>query len=124
MQTNISTLTLSIAAAGALAANRFVTQVGAYPAAAGGACFGVTRTSAAASGDLVPVDVQGTAIVEAGDAISAVDTALMVGTDGRVVPLAGLSKTPVGRAMGTAAAAGDFIEVLLVPSAGLSTPAA
>ena len=121
MTGNVSTLTLTVTAAVALAACRFVTQAGAYPAA-GAAAFGVTRSSAEAAGDLVPVDVQGTAIVEAGDAISAVDTALMVGTDGRVVPLAGLSKTPVGRAMGTAAAAGDFIEVLLVPSAGLSTP--
>ena len=49
MSGNISTLTLTVAAAGALAANRFVTQAGAYPSA-GAAAFGVTRTSAAAAG--------------------------------------------------------------------------
>ena len=121
MQTNISTLTLTVAAGGALAANRFITQVGAYPTA-GAAAFGVTRTSAAASGDLIPVDVQGTAIVETGAAITA-DAALMVDAEGRVVPLTTGSKSPVGRAMGAAAAAGAFIEVLLVPSAGLVSSA-
>lgn len=121
MSGNISTLTLTVAAAGALAANRFVTQAGAYPAA-GAAAFGVTRTSAAAAGDLVPVDVQGTAIVETGDAVTK-DGALMVDSAGRVVPLTVGSKSPVARAMETAGAAGAFIEVLLVPSAGLVTPA-
>lgn len=122
MNGNISLLTLTVAAAGALAANRFVTQAGAYPSA-GAAAFGVTRTSAAAAGDLVPVDVQGTAIVEVGTGGVTKDTALMAAADGTVVPLAGLSKSPVARAMETAAA-GALIEVLLVPSAGLLTPAA
>ena len=45
MTGNISTLTLTVAAASALAACRFVTQDGAYPAA-GAAAFGVTRSSA------------------------------------------------------------------------------
>lgn len=121
MSGNISTLTLTVAAAAALASARFVTQAGAYPAA-GAAAFGVTRTSAAQAGDLVPVDVQGTAIVETGAAITA-DAALMVDAEGRVVPLTTGSKSPVGRAMGAAAAAGAFIEVLLVPSAGLVSSA-
>ena len=122
MSGNISTLTLTVAAAVALAANRFVTQAGAYPAA-GAAAFGVTRTSAAAAGDLVPVDVQGTAIVEVGTGGVTKDAALMVDATGCVVALSGLSKSPVGRTMG-AASAGGLVEVLLVPSAGLLTPAA
>ena len=117
MTGNISTLTLTVAAAGALAASRFVTQAGAYPAA-GAAAFGVTRTSAAAAGDLVPVDVQGTAIAEAGAAIT-LDAPLMLDATGRVVPLSGSGKAPVGRAMEAAGAAGAFVEVLLVPSAGV-----
>lgn len=121
MTGNISTLTLTVAAAGALAASRFVTQAGAYPSA-GAAAFGVTRTSAAAAGDLVPVDVQGTAIVEVGTGGVTKDAALMVDATGCVVALSGLSKSPVGRAM-EAGAAGAFVEVLLVPSAGLLTPA-
>lgn len=117
MSANIAILTLTVAAAGALAANRFVTQDGAYPAA-GAAAFGVTRTSAAAAGDLVPVDVQGTAMVEVGTGGVTKDAALMVDATGCVVALAGAGKSPVGRALG-AASAGGFVEILLVPSAGL-----
>lgn len=118
---NIATLTLTVSAAGALAQARFITQAGAY-AAAGAAAFGVTRTSAGAAGDLVPVDVQGTTVVETGAAVT-LDAALMVDATGRVVPLTVGSKAPVGRAMEAAAAAGGFIEILLVPSAGLVSAA-
>lgn len=121
MSGNIATLTLTVVAAAALSANRFVTQAGAYPEA-GAAAFGVTRTSAAQPGDLVPVDVQGTAIVETGAAITA-DAPLMVDAEGRVVPLTVGAKSPVGRAMGAATGAGALIEVLLVPSAGLVSSA-
>lgn len=112
---NIAILTLTVAAAGALAACRAVTQAGAYPAA-GGKAFGITRTSAEAAGDLVPTDVQGTAIVETGAAIS-FDADLMVDAQGRVVPLTVGAKYPVARAMQAAAGAGAFIEVLLLPGA-------
>lgn len=118
---NLSILTLTVAAAGELAANRFITQAGAYPTA-GAAAYGVTRTSAAAAGDLVPTDVLGTAIVETGAAVTK-DVALMVDSSGRVVPLTVGSKSPVARAMEAAGAAGAFIEVLLVPSAGLVSAA-
>lgn len=121
MSGNKSTLTLTVTAAAALAACRFVTQAGAYPAA-GAAAFGVTRSSAEAAGDLVPVDVQGTAIAEAGAAIT-LDAPLMVDATGRVVPLTVGSKSPVGRAMQAATAAGQQIEILLVPSAGLVSAA-
>jgi len=119
---NISTLTLTVVASGAVSAERFVTQSGGYPAA-GGVAFGVTRTSAAQAGDLLPVDVLGTSIVEAGAAVT-LDAALMVDAQGRVVPLTVGSKSPVARALGAAAAAGERIEVLLVPSAGLVSAAA
>lgn len=119
---NISTLTLTVVANAAVSAERFVTQSGGYPTA-GGVAFGVTRTSAAQAGDLLPVDVQGTSIVEAGAAIT-VDAALMVDAQGRVVPLTVGSKSPVARALGAAAGAGERIEVLLVPSAGLVSAAA
>lgn len=121
MTGNVSTLTLTVTAAVALAACRFVTQAGAY-LAAGAAAFGVTRSSAEAAGALVPVDVQGTAIAEAGAAIT-LDAPLMVDATGRVVPLTVGSKSPVGRAMQAATAAGQQIEILLVPSAGLVSAA-
>lgn len=121
MSGNFPLLTLTISAAGALAANRFITQAGAYPAA-GAAAIGVTRTSAAAAGDLVPTDVQGTTIVETGAAVTK-DAALMVDAAGRVVPLTVGSKSPVARALDSAGTAGAFIEVLLIPSAGLVSAA-
>lgn len=121
MTGSISLLALTVTAASALKACRFVTQAGAYPAA-GAAAFGVTRTSAEQAGDLVPVDVHGTAIVEAGAAITA-DTPLMVDATGRAVALSGAGKSPVARSMEAASAAGAFIEVLLVPSAGLVSAA-
>ena len=62
-------LTLTIAATATLTANRFVTVGGAVCGAAGDA-LGVVRT-AATSGDKVPVDVAGTAVVEAGGTIAA-----------------------------------------------------
>lgn len=115
---NISILTLTVVAGGAVAAERFVTQSGSYPAA-GAVAFGVTRTSAAQAGDLLPVDVLGTSIVETGAAVT-LDTALMADAQGRAVPLAaGGKSSPAARAMGAAAGAGERIEVLLVPSAGL-----
>ncbi len=109
---NISTLTLTVMAAAALAANRFVTTAGAYPAA-GGLALGTSRTSGAI-GDAVPVDVEGTALVEASAAI-AVDAGVQSLADGRAVTLT--SGTALGRALTPAAAAGEIIEVLLIPAA-------
>ncbi len=112
---NISSLTLTIAAAGALAAARFVTQAGAYPAA-GAAAIGVTRSSAAAAGDLVPVDVSGTGEAESGAAF-AKDVPLMVDATGRVVAHTATNKA-VGRSMKAATGAGEIVEVFLAVGAG------
>ncbi|MGP1664483.1 MAG: capsid cement protein, partial [Rhodanobacter sp.] len=61
-------LTLSVLATAAIVANTFVT-VGGAVAALKGNTFGVARTNGA-SGDLVPVDVLGTAQVIASAAIA------------------------------------------------------
>ena len=110
---NISILTLTVAAAGAIAENRFVTQAGAYPAAAAKG-FGVSRAAAAAAGELLAVDVHGTAVVEAGGAFVK-DAALELDATGRVVTKA--AGVAVARAMEASAAAGAFVEVLLTPTA-------
>lgn len=107
---NTSLLTLTIAAAAALSANRFVTAGGAVPSANGNA-VGVTRTSAGAAGDLVPVDAVGTAMVEASAAISA-GAAVATTNDGRAVTFS--TGVTVGRALTAATAAGQLIEVLLI----------
>ncbi len=113
MTPNISLLCLSRTAAVTLAANRFIEADGTYPNA-GGPAFGVTRSSAEV-GDQVPVDVLGTAAVEAGAAI-AVNAVLKVDATGRVVTH-DATNTKVGIALSSASAAGELVEVFLIPNA-------
>lgn len=115
---NIALLTLTVAAAGALAANRFVEQDGSYPSA-GGSAFGVTRSSAGAAGDLVPVDVLGTAVVELGADV-AKDALVMANATGLAVPSTSGGKVTLGRAL-EAGVNGGFIEILLIPNGGFVT---
>lgn len=114
MQGSISLLVLNVVAGGALATARGVTFAGAYPSA-GAAIYGVTRTLAAASGDLVPVDAIGTALVESGGTVTA-GAAVKVDATGRVVDHDS-TNVKVGRALTGAGAAGTLCEVLLFPSA-------
>ncbi len=110
---NLAILTLTVAAAGAVAANRFVTAAGAYPSAAAKG-LGATRSAATAAGELLPVDVLGTTVVEAGGAF-AKDAALELDATGRVVVRS--SGVGVARALEASAGAGAFVEVLLTPAA-------
>ena len=113
---NISLMTLTVVAAAALVANRFVLTAGTYPAA-GGIALGVTRSDGGV-GDLVPVDVLGTAVVVAGAAIAA-DVPVMVTAEGKVITHDGDGdKHAVGRSL-EAAADGALVEILLVPTAGV-----
>lgn len=114
MQGSISLLVLNVIAGGALAVARFVTPAGAYPAA-GGAAHGVTRTSADAAGDLVPVDVLGTAIVESGGVVTN-GGPVKVDNTGRVVDHDS-TNVKVARALNGATGAGQMVEVLLIPNA-------
>jgi len=117
MNPSLPILTLTVIASAALQNARAVTQAGAYPAA-GGLAFGITRTDGAV-GDPVPVDVQGTAIVQAGATFSK-DVPLMVGTDGKLIAHDGDGdKHAVARSMEAATAVDQLVEVLLVPSSGL-----
>jgi hypothetical protein len=112
---NIALLTLTVTAAAALSANRGVTTAGAVPAA-GANIAGITRTSAAASGDLVPVDALGTTIAESGAAI-AVGARLEVDNVGRVITLdAGVCVGAMAPGQAAAGAAGQFVEIVLIPN--------
>lgn len=111
MSQSHSILTLSVTAAVAITAGLFVTATGALATAAGNA-FGVARSDAAV-GDLCPVDVLGTAQVTAAAAIAA-GAHVEVGASGKAATLA--SGKAVGVALEAAAAAGDTIEVLLIPN--------
>ena len=108
----ISILTLTVLASATVAANRFVTALGAYPAA-GGSAHGVTRSSGV-SGDLLPVDVMGTTEVESGGVVTA-GSVVMVDATGRVVDQTS-TNVKVGRALTGAAAAGTPVEVFLFPN--------
>lgn len=106
-------LTQSVVASGAIVANRFVTPV-LDQAVAGEYILGVART-AAADAALVPVDVLGTTVVEAGAAIAAGAT-VKPDANGKAITWA-TSGAKVGIALEAAAADGDLIEILLTPVA-------
>lgn len=111
-QAAIPVLTLTIAASGTIATQRFVTPAGAQ-AGADANVLGVTRV-AAVSGDKIPVDVLGTTMVEAGAAV-AVNATLKSDGSGRAITWAS-SGAKVALALMAAGAAGDMIEVLLIPN--------
>jgi hypothetical protein len=112
MKQSISLLTLTIAAVGAIVAHRFVTPAG-DQAVAGENTLGVART-AADDGDNVPVDVVGTAVVEAGAAFSK-GASLKVDANGKAI-LWATSGAKVAVALEAAGADGDLVEVLLIPN--------
>lgn len=101
----------SLIATAALTQARAVSHAGAVPAA-GARCLGFAKTGAAI-GERVAVEVVGTTVAEAGAAI-ANGAALELDASGRVVTRS--SGATVGSALGTAAAAGDKIEILLIPN--------
>lgn len=113
-QQSIPILTLSDTATAAVSANTFIGWGGA-PLASGATskAKGVARSDAAI-GEVFPVDVLGTAIVIASGAISKGD-ALEVAAGGQAATSAGTNPV-VARALQAAAAAGDLIEVFLLPA--------
>lgn len=106
--------TATVTSTSALTANRFVTTTGAVPAA-GANALGVARAPALAAGESVPVDVLGTAVVQAGAAIAA-GAAVECDASGRAITKA--AGATLGRlAPGEVATAlGDFVEVVLIPN--------
>jgi hypothetical protein len=108
-----SILAKTFTASGAVTAERFVTSAGAQVASAGAAAIGVARMGAA-SGERMTVDLLGTAIIEAGGAITA-GAAVKAGADGRALTYD--TGTKAGIALQAATAPGQRIEILLLPAA-------
>jgi hypothetical protein len=108
----VGILPLPMVLTGTVAEARFVTPAGAQ-AGADANTYGVSR-SAGVSADRITVDVLGTAIVEAGAAISAGAT-LKSDASGRAITWA-TSGAKVALALEAAGASGQFIEVLLIPN--------
>lgn len=109
---SIPLLTLSVIASGTIAPHRFVTRLGSQ-AGADATTLGVSE-SAATVGVLTPVDVIGTTIIESGAAFSLGDT-LKSDSSGRGIPWV-TSGAKVAVALQAATAAGQFVEVLLLPN--------
>jgi hypothetical protein len=110
---NTALLSLTVAAAGVIAAYRFVTPGGAQ-AGADANTLGAARYAAGAAGEKIAVDVLGTTIIEAGAAITAGAT-VKADASGKAITWAA-SGAKVGLALQAATAAGDLIEVLLIPN--------
>lgn len=108
-----SVLAKTLTAAGTIVAERFVSAAGAQISVAGNAAIGVAR-NAAAAGELVTVDMVGTAIIESGGAISA-GVAVKSGADGRALTYD--TGTKAGVALQAATGAGQRIEILLLAQA-------
>ena len=102
---------VTIVAAVALAAFRFVAYDGGSPSIAGGAkdCQGVSESSAEA-GDAINLVTGYSYLVEA-EAASVFGALVKVGTDGKAIT--GSLTDHCGRALGAATAAGQLIEVQL-----------
>lgn len=113
MSTETPILTLSVAAAGAVVAARFITPAGAQ-AGADANTLGVARAPAAAAGEIIPVDVLGVAIVEAGAAVAA-NATVKADSSGRAITWV-TSGAKIGLALDAAGAAGAMIRVLLIPN--------
>ncbi len=114
MKQSIPVLTLTVNAAGVIAANRFVTAAGAQAGADANA-LGVARHAAAAANDKLPVDALGTTMVEAGAAVAAGAT-IKSDASGRAITWV-TSGARLAVALEAAGAAGEMIEVLLIPNA-------
>jgi len=112
MQGNIPLLVKSVTAGAALAQYQPVQASGAAATAAGNA-VGFANV-AAASGDLVPVTVLGTALAVAGAAITAGSLVEVGSTVTQVVTKS--AGVAIGRALNAASAAGDIVEVLIIPN--------
>lgn len=109
MHQNISLLTLTVIATGAITARRLINFNGAH-AGPGNSVLGVSCTDAKID-DPLACDVYGTALVEAGNAISK-GQPLKVVSGGKVDVCA--SGSCIGYAL-TAASGGELVEVLLTP---------
>lgn len=108
MKTSLILGTISVMAAVALTAQRFVTAGGGVPAA-GAWCPGVVNADFAA-GEAAGVITHGVVLVEAGAAVAA-GAAVQTDNVGRAITLdAGVS---LGRTLDAATAAGQFVRVKL-----------
>lgn len=105
-------LTLGVTASAAITKHRFVTLAGAH-CGAGAKAVGVSRFDTPDTKEISTI-VLGTAVVEAGDAVTADD---WVASDANGKAVTGtIGDVILGRALEAASAAGDLIEVQVIIS--------
>ncbi|EME69722.1 lipoprotein [Paramagnetospirillum caucaseum] len=109
-----SLYTRSVTASGAIASARCVKAGGAQATAIGEKILGIARYGVA-DGQAATIDVLGSALAEAGAALN-LDDDLTTDAVGRVIPVTdAATQRPLGRALSAASAAGQKVEVLLLP---------
>lgn len=113
MSQKIPVLTLTVSAAGAVSAHRFVGYDGAQVSASGGKALGVATFDAADGQDLA-VDALGTTVVETAGAIAVGDEVVSDATGLAITNPSVGGEVVAAHALDSAAGAGEFIEVLLV----------
>lgn len=107
-------LTITMTPTGTINPYRFVNFAGAQ-AVAGQAARGITHDGGEIADKAVPVYAMGTAIIEAGAAFAA-EAQLVSDADGKAIAAVAASGHVINAvALEAAAAAGDLVEVLLVP---------
>ncbi len=111
MRNSTPILTVPVLSTGTITANRFVSTALAVVASAGVNTYGVAQMNGV-SGDVVPVTVLGTEIVEAGAAIAA-GAAVQTDASGRAITLAAGVNTGRLAPGESASAAGQLVEVIL-----------
>jgi hypothetical protein len=107
----VALLTTNFTATAVVLAARFIGADGQH-ADAGANAIGVARSDGEI-GDVVPLDVLGTTLVEAGNVVGDWDL-VQVGADGKAVPKT--DGIAVGRVQGAGGTAGTLLEVLLIPN--------
>ncbi|QGP91699.1 hypothetical protein MGLY_10410 [Neomoorella glycerini] len=113
-------LTITLTPAGVIAPHRFVNFAGGQ-AGAGQAARGVTHDGAEAGEKAVAVIALGTAIVEAGGAINTGDP-LTADANGKAVVVTDASGAAINAiAVGSTAADGDLVEVIVVSPVAKAT---
>lgn len=113
MSQKIALLTLTIAAASAVTAHRFVGYDGAQVDTEEAKALGVS-VSDAKDGDDLALDVIGTTVVESGGAFDAGDELVSDASGAAIVNPEVGGEVVQAHALDGASAAGEFIEVLLV----------
>lgn len=101
----------TVRSTGAISVGRCVTYTGGQVGTLGAAAIGIAVQNAASAGVDIPVTTEGTEAAEAGAAIASIGSPLTPDATGRLIVATVTGQFILARSLGTAGAAGEFIEV-------------